>query len=94
MEESECKWFATHYGVVPDGTAELSLLSKTKHQQPTNKEKKAMNTASSEWAAQVAARNEIEMAKARGDAALMEQGYLPLDYGEQPETTKKEGVAA
>ena len=53
-----------------------------------------MNTASSECAAQVAARNEIEMAKARGDAALMEQGYLPLAYGEQPETTKKEGVAA
>ena len=27
MEESEGRWFATHYGIVPDGTAELSLLS-------------------------------------------------------------------
>ncbi len=29
-----------------------------------------MNTASSEWAARVAARNEIEVAKARGRSAL------------------------
>lgn len=53
-----------------------------------------MNTAAKEWAAQVAARNAVETAKARGDAALMEQGYLPLSYGDQPETTKKEGAAA
>ena len=43
-----------------------------------------MNTAASEWAERVKARNAIETAKARGDAALAAQGFLPLTYGEQP----------
>lgn len=43
-----------------------------------------MNTAGMEWAERVVARNAIETAKARGDAALAAQGFLPLTYGEQP----------